>query len=437
MIKSDSINVIGAGLAGCEAALQIASHGIHVKLYDMKPNKKSPAHNSDMPAELVCSNSLKAISVDNASGILKKEMETLGSVVIESAYENQVPAGGALAVDRKHFSEYINKKIISNNLIEYIHSEITEIPNDNITVIATGPLTSENLGEDIKKISGSNGLYFFDAAAPVISAETINFDKVFIASRYGKGSADYINCPMDREQYAIFYNFLISAETALLKDFEKSSVFEGCMPVEVMAKRGFDTLRFGPMKPVGLPDPITGKEYYAIVQLRSENAANSQYNLVGFQTNLKFNEQKKLLKLIPGLENANIERYGVMHRNTYLRSPGFINKFMQVISNSNIFFAGQITGVEGYLESASSGIMAGINAAKMFKDEELVKFPDETIMGSLANYVSGFKGKNFQPMNANFGILPPLENIIKNKKERKAAMAERSINSIKIFENEL
>ncbi len=437
MIKSGRINVIGAGLAGCEAAFQIASRGIPVNLFDMKPNKKSPAHKSNLPAELVCSNSLKAISIDNASGILKKEMETLGSVVIESAYENQVPAGGALAVDRERFSKFINKKIISNKLIEYIHSEITEIPNDNITVIATGPLTSENLGEDIKKLSGSNGLYFFDAAAPVISAETINFDKVFIASRYGKGSADYINCPLDREQYAIFYNFLISAETTPLKDFEKSSVFEGCMPVEVMAKRGFDTLRFGPMKPVGLPDPVTGKEYYAIVQLRSENTVNSQYNLVGFQTNLKFGEQNKLLKSIPGLENANIERYGVMHRNTYLRSPGFINKFMQVISNSNIFFAGQITGVEGYLESASSGIMAGINAAKMLKNEELVKFPDETIMGSLVNYITGFKGKNFQPMNANFGILPPLENIIKNKKERKAAMAKRSINSMKIFKNKL
>lgn len=431
------VNVIGAGLAGCEAALQIASHGIHVKLYDMKPNKKSPAHNSDMPAELVCSNSLKAISVDNASGILKKEMETLGSVVIESAYKNQVPAGGALAVDRDKFSQFINKKIKSNKLIEYINHEINEIPKDNITIIATGPLTSDSLGKDIKILSGDNGLYFFDAAAPVVSADTIDNNKVFVASRYDKGTADYINCPMDRTQYAEFYNFLISAETTPLKEFEKKNVFEGCMPVEVMGKRGFDTLRYGPMKPVGLPDPITGKDYYAVVQLRSENTANSQYNLVGFQTNLKFGEQKKLMKLIPGLENAEIERFGVMHRNTYLRSPGFLNKYMQVISNNNIFFAGQITGVEGYLESASSGIMAGINAVRRFNNKELMDFPDETIMGSLSNYISGFAGKNFQPMNANFGILPPLKNMIRNKKERKAAMAERSINSIIEFKKVL
>ena len=433
MIKRDYINVIGAGLAGTEAALQIASQGIQVKLYDMKPGKKSAAHISNLPAELVCSNSLKAISVNNASGILKKEMEALGSVVIESAYENKVPAGGALAVDRERFSEYINNKIISNKLIEYIHIEINEIPKDYITIIATGPLTSDELALKIKTLSGSDGLYFFDAAAPVISSESINYNKVFIASRYGKGSADYINCPMDREQYATFYNFLVSAETTLLKDFEKSSVFEGCMPVEVMAKRGFDTLRFGPMKPVGLPDPITGKDYYAIVQLRSENNENTQYNLVGFQTNLKFGEQKKLLELIPGLENADIERYGVMHRNTYLKSPGFINKSLQVKDIKNLFFAGQITGVEGYLESASSGILAGINAAKMFNNEKLIEFPDETIMGSLANYVSEFTGKDFQPMNANFGILPPMENIIRNKKERKVAMAERSINSMEKF----
>ena len=437
MIKRDYINVIGAGLAGTEAALQIASRGIPVKLYDMKPGKKSAAHSSNLPAELVCSNSLKAISMNNASGILKKEMEILGSVVIESAYENKVPAGGALAVDRELFSEYIKNKIISNNLIEYINIEINEIPKDNITIIATGPLTSDELALKIKTLSGSDGLYFFDAAAPVISAESINYNKVFIASRYGKGSADYINCPMNRGQYAAFYNFLVSAETTLLKDFEKSSVFEGCMPVEVMAKRGFDTLRFGPMKPVGLPDPITGKDYYAIVQLRSENNENTQYNLVGFQTNLKFGEQKKLLGLIPGLENADIERYGVMHRNTYLKSPGFINKSLQVKDIKNLLFAGQITGVEGYLESASSGILAGINAAKMFNNENLIEFPDETIMGSLANYVSGFTGKDFQPMNANFGILPPMENIIRNKKERKAAMAERSINSMEKFKLQL
>ncbi len=436
MNQEGCIKVIGAGLAGCEAALQIAASGIQVKLHDMKPVKKSPAHISNLPAELVCSNSFKAISTDNASGILKKEMELLGSVVIESAYKNRVPAGGALAVDREGFSKYINQKIIANSLIEYIPGEITEINEEEITVIATGPLTSDKLASEIIKLAGG-GMYFFDAAAPIVSSDSIDNSKTFIASRYGKGTADYINCPMNRDQYSNFYKFLVRAETVELKDFENSAIFEGCMPVEVMAKRGFDTLRFGPMKPVGLPDPITGDEYYAVVQLRAENIDKSSYNLVGFQTNLKFSEQKKLLQLIPGLKNAEIERYGIMHRNTYLKSPGFLNRFLQVEKCRNLFFAGQITGVEGYLESAATGILAGLNASRMLIGKRIFSLPKETMTGALACYVSGYSGKDFQPMNANFGILPPLEKNIKNKRERKKVLADRALESLKLFINEL
>lgn len=427
MIQNSFIKVIGAGLAGCEAAMQIASRGIHVKLYDMKPVKKSPAHHSDLPAELVCSNSLKSVSMENASGILKKEMEMLDSIVLESAHQNQVPAGGALAVDRDKFSIYINDKITSHPLIEYSCEEISDIPQEGITIIATGPLTADSLTEKIIELTGEENLYFFDAAAPVVNAGTIDYDKVFAASRYGRGTADYLNCPMDRDQYSAFYNFLVSAQTVHLKGFEKNSVFEGCMPVEVMAARGYDTLRFGPMKPVGLPDPKTGKEAFAIVQLRSENENNTLYNLVGFQTNLKFGEQNKLMEYIPGLENAEIERYGVMHRNTYINSPGFINRYMQMINNENTFFAGQITGVEGYMESAVSGIIAGINAAKKYNGNDLVEFPATTVTGALASYVSGYSGSDFQPMNANFGILPPLKKMIKNKKERKTALGARAV----------
>lgn len=430
------IKVIGAGLAGCEAAFSIASSGIPVKLYDMKPDKKSPAHNSMLPAELVCSNSLKAISTDNASGILKREMELLGSIVIESAYANRVPAGGALAVDRDNFSDYIYKKINENDLIEYISGEVSEIEEDFITVYATGPLTSKKLSFELTRIAGG-GLYFFDAASPIISAESIDYDKAFIASRYGKGTSDYINCPMDRSQYTVFHEFIVNAETVELRDFENKSIFEGCMPVEVMAKRGFETLRFGPMKPVGLPDPKTGKEAYAVVQLRSENIDNTSYNLVGFQTNLKFQEQNKLMKLIPGLENAEIERFGVMHRNTYLKSPGFLNKFLQANEYENLFFAGQLTGVEGYLESAATGILAGLNAARSYLGKPMSSPSAKTVTGALADYVSGYQGKDFQPMNANFGILSPMEVIIKNKKERKKAMAERAVNSILCFVNDL
>lgn len=433
MIKNNYINVIGAGLAGCEAALQISSHGINVRLFDMKPTKKSAAHKSNLPAELVCSNSLKAISSDNASGLLKKEMRMLNSIVIESAFANSVPAGGALAVDRERFSRYINDRIDSDNLIEFIHEEVTEIPKDGITIIATGPLTSDILSEKITVLTGKDGLYFFDAAAPIINADSIDMNQVFLGSRYGKGSADYINCPMDRMQYAAFYEFLINAETTLLKDFEKHHIYEGCMPVEVMAKRGYDTLRFGPMKPVGLTNPGTGKEAYAVVQLRSESIMKTSYNIVGFQTNLKLNEQKKLMKFIPGLENAVIERYGVMHRNTYIKAPGFLNEFLQVIDNENLFFAGQITGVEGYLESSATGLSAGIHAVSQFKGISKTPFPETTLIGALARYISGYVGKDYQPMNANFGILPPLEKAIRGKKERAAAMAKRSILEMEIL----
>jgi len=432
MKNRNCIKVIGAGLAGCEAALQIAASGIPVKLHEMKPGMKSPAHNSNLPAELVCSNSLKAISTDNASGVLKKEMELLGSAVIESAYYNRVPAGGALAVDRDGFSQFINQKIMNNALIEYIPGEVTEIKDDEITIVATGPLTSEKLAFKIFDMAGG-GMYFFDAAAPIVSAGSIDFDKAFIASRYGKGTSDYINCPMNRKEYADFYNFLINADTVMLKDFEKTKVFEGCMPVEVMGKRGYDTLRFGPMKPVGLPDPRSGQEHFAIVQLRAENIEKTSYNLVGFQTNLKFSEQKKLLRLIPGLVNAEIERYGVMHRNTYLKSPGFLNVYFQVEKTKKLFFAGQLTGVEGYLESAATGIIAGFNAARLYNGKDLVSPPPETLTGALASYISCYAGKNFQPMNANFGILPPLDEMIKNKKERKSALAARAIESMKSF----
>ena len=430
------INVIGAGLAGCEAAWQAAQRGVKVRLYEMKPQKYTPAHHSENFAELVCSNSLRSNVVSNAVGLLKEEMKALGSLIIEAAYATEVPAGSALAVDRTRFSSYITEKIKNHPNIEVIEGEVVEIPKDGITIVASGPLTSDALSEDIAKRIGCSKLHFFDAAAPIVDFSSINMDVAFFASRYGKGEASYINCPMTKEQYDVFYNELISAKEAELKDFDKESqqdltVFEGCMPVEVMAKRGYETLLFGPLKPVGLPVPSTGKDAYAVVQLRQDNAEATMFNIVGFQTHLTFGEQKRVFSLIPGLENAEFVRYGVMHRNTYLNSPGLLSADYSTKNEPELFFAGQMTGVEGYVESAASGLLAGINAAMAASDKERVIFPRETVIGAMANYVANGGTGSFQPMNANFGIVAPLEHRVKGgKKAKNEALAERSLNII-------
>lgn len=431
-MKQQHINVVGAGLAGTEAAWQIAESGIQVKLYEMKPTKSSPAHHTEDFAELVCSNSLRSNSLTNAVGLLKEEMRKFDSIILESADKHAVPAGGALAVDRSLFSQYITQSIKNHPLIEVIHEEITEIP-DGITIIATGPLTSEALAEKISKVLGEEYLYFFDAAAPIIEKETIDFNKVFIASRYDKGDAAYINCPMTEEEFNTFYNELVKAETAQIKGFEKEVYFEGCMPVEVIGKRGRQTLLFGPMKPVGLVDPNTGEQPFAVVQLRQDNAEGTLYNIVGFQTHLKWGEQKRIIQLIPGLENAEIVRYGVMHRNTFINSPKLLKPTYQLISREDLFFAGQMTGVEGYVESAASGMIAGINASLLFQGKELVEFPKESALGSMAHYITTANPKSFQPMNANFGLLPPLEKKIKNKRDRNLELSRRAIETIQNF----
>ena len=429
----NKITVIGAGLAGCEAAMQIANAGIKVDLIEMKPIKKSPAHKSDDFAELVCSNSLKAARTDSAAGLLKAEMRKFSSVCLDSADKCSVAAGGALAVDREKFSGYITEKIKSHPNINVIEEVQKEIPKDNITVIATGPLTDGALAENIIKLTGSENLSFYDAAAPIVTKESIDFSVAFFASRYGKGTDDYINCPMNKEEYTTFYNELINAESAILSEFDKPvTVYEGCMPVEILARRGEDSIRFGPLKPVGLRDPRTGNRPWAVVQLRSENADGSLYNLVGLQTNLKFPEQKRVFSLIPGLQNAEFMRYGVMHRNSFLNSPKLLNSDLSLKSNSNIFFAGQITGVEGYMESAASGIIAGINAVRRFNNQKPLVLPQYTMIGALLGYISDQTVVNFQPMGANFGIIPPLEQHIRDKRERYAALAERSL---EYFEN--
>ncbi len=424
--------VIGAGLAGCEAAWQLANAGIEVTLYEMKPKKFTPAHHYNGFAELVCSNSLKASRLESAAGLLKAEMEILGSVTVSSAKENAVEAGGALAVDREKFSDSVTEKIKSHPFIKIVEDEVTDIPDGNI-IIATGPLTSDAFAENIAKICG-NGLSFFDAAAPIVTYESLDKELVFFASRYGRGDADYINCPMNKEEYSDFYNALITAESAELKEFDKENfrVYEGCMPIEVLAKRGEDTMRFGPLKPVGLTDPRTGKRPYAVVQLRKENKEGTLYNLVGFQTNLKFAEQKRVFSKITGLQNAEFMRYGVMHRNTFINSPGLLNAHFQMIENANIYFAGQITGVEGYMESAASGIIAGLNMARKLNGLEQIKLPIDTMTGALSSYISDiYNENNFQPMGANMGILPELDVRIKDKKEKYAAYAQRAINSLK------
>ena len=421
------VNVVGAGLAGSEAAWQIAQAGVPVRLYEMRPVKSTEAHHTSNFAELVCSNSLRGNSLANAVGLLKEEMRRLNSVVITSADETAVPAGGALAVDRDSFSETITRKVKEHPLVTVINEEITEIP-EGITVVATGPLTSHPLAESIKAFNGSDGFYFYDAAAPIVDKATIDMDKVYLKSRYDKGEAAYLNCPMTEEEFRAFHEALINAEVAELKSFEKEKYFEGCMPFEVMAERGRKTLLFGPMKPVGLEDPKTGKRPYAVVQLRQDDAAGTLYNIVGFQTHLKWGAQKEVIRLIPGLENVDIVRYGVMHRNTFINSPDVLNEKYELKGHDNLYFAGQMTGVEGYVESAASGLVAGINLAHKILGKGEVIFPRETMIGSMAYYISHAKNeKNFQPMNANFGLLPSLEKRIKDKKERYETQAKRSL----------
>ena len=433
------IRIIGAGLAGCEAAWQAANRGVNVTLCEMKPKKFTPAHHSENFAELVCSNSLRSNELSNAVGLLKEEMRRLGSLMIEAADATAVPAGSALAVDRTGFSAYITDKIRNHPHITVIETEICALPEDGVTVVASGPLTSDALSEAIDRRIGGKKLHFFDAAAPIVDFSSINMDIAFFASRYGKGEASYINCPMTKEQYDVFYDALIHAKEAELKEFDKESqrdlkVFEGCMPVEVMARRGYETLLFGPLKPVGLPLPATGKDAYAVVQLRQDNAAGTMYNIVGFQTHLTFPEQKRVFSLIPGLENAEFMRYGVMHRNTYLQSPGLLNPDYSMIDAPNLFFAGQMTGVEGYVESAASGLVAGINAACATQDKPRVLFPRECVIGAMASYVSTGGTGAFVPMNANFGIVPPLDTRVKGgKKVRNEALAARSLAAIDAF----
>ena len=440
-----TIKIIGAGLAGCEAAWQAANMGVQVELYEMKPHKFSPAHHKDGFAELVCSNSLRSNQLNNAVGLLKEELSRMGSLILEAAHATEVPAGSALAVNRDLFSDYITEKIKNHPNITVHECEVAGLDTEIVTVVASGPLTSDALAEEISKLTGGSELHFYDAAAPIVDFATVNTDVAFFASRYGKGDpTDYLNCPMTKEQYDVFYNALISAEVAELKSFDAESqkdltVFEGCMPVEVMASRGYDTLRFGPMKPVGLPLPTTGEDAFATVQLRRENVEGTMYNIVGFQTHLTFGEQKRVFGLIPGLENAEFFRYGVMHRNTYMNSPGLLNEVYSMKKVPNLYFAGQMTGVEGYVESASSGFVAGVNAARQVLGMSPIIFPRETVIGALAAYVAeGGLSSKFQPMNANFGIIAPLENKVKGgKRFRNEAYAQRSLEIVDEFVGKL
>ncbi|MCM3782970.1 FADH(2)-oxidizing methylenetetrahydrofolate--tRNA-(uracil(54)-C(5))-methyltransferase TrmFO [Neobacillus mesonae] len=436
MNENQQVTVIGAGLAGSEAAWQIASRGVPVKLYEMRPVVKTPAHHTNKFAELVCSNSLRANGLTNAVGVLKEEMRMLDSLVIGAADRNAVPAGGALAVDRDGFSGEITNTLHEHPLIEVVNEEIQEIPSDGIVVIATGPLTSPALSAQIKALMGEEYFYFYDAAAPIVEKDSIDMNKVYLASRYDKGEAAYLNCPMTEEEFNRFYDALITAEVAELKEFEKEIYFEGCMPIEVMMKRGKQTALFGPMKPVGLINPHTGELPYAVVQLRQDNAAGTLYNLVGFQTHLKWGEQKRVFGLIPGLENAEFVRYGVMHRNTFINSPKLLEPTYQFKNRKNLFFAGQMTGVEGYVESAASGLIAGMNAAALALGKDLSILPVESTLGSMANYITTADFKHFQPMNANFGLLPKLEQKIRNKKEKNEALANRALDSITRFQQE-
>lgn len=424
------ITVIGAGLAGSEAAWQLAERGIKVTLYEMRPHVTSPAHHTDGFAELVCSNSLRAGNIENAVGLLKEEMRRLGSLIMTCADATAVPAGGALAVDRHCFSQMVTEKVSNHPNITVKREELKEIPKEGAVIVATGPLTSPALSEAIKELTGTGDFYFYDAAAPIVTAESLNYDKVFAASRYDKGDADYLNCPMTKEEYESFWNALTTAEAVQPKEFEKEIYFEGCMPVEIMASRGIDTLRFGPLKPVGLVDKRTGVESYAVVQLRKENKEATMFNLVGFQTHLKWGEQKRVFGMIPGLEKAEFVRYGVMHRNTYLNSPSLLAPTFALKADSRLYFAGQMTGVEGYLESAASGFMAGVQAARALAGEAPIDFPRTTALGGLAHYVSEYEGSDFQPMNINFGIMEPWPGKIRKKKEKNALIANRALEEV-------
>lgn len=431
----NKITVIGAGLAGCEAAYTAARLGCKVDLIEMKPIKKSPAHKTDNFAELVCSNSLKASRIDSAAGLLKQEMRILGSICLEAADVSSVPAGGALAVERNLFAEYITKKIRECENVNIITDVVDKLPTEGICIVATGPLTDGALAREIEKITGEGNLSFYDAAAPIVSADSIDFSSAFVASRYDRddtGEGDYINCPMNKEEYEAFYNELINAECAPLHEFDKQlKVYEGCMPIEVLARRGADSIRFGPLKPVGLRDPRTGHRPWAVVQLRKENRDGTLYNLVGFQTNLKFPEQKRVFSMIPALKNAEFMRFGVMHRNSFINSPKVLNPDLSLKKSNNIFFAGQLSGVEGYMESAASGIVAAINAVNKLNDKPPLILPKFSMIGALLNYITDESVENFQPMGANFGVLPPLDVHIKDKKERYMALSQRSLDYFK------
>lgn len=431
------VTVIGAGLAGAEAAWQVARQGVEVDLYEMRPTRQTPAHHTTQFAELVCTNSLRANAVTNAVGLLKEEMRRMDSLILRSADLHAVPAGGALAVDRERFSQAVTEELTNHPNIRVIRDEVSEIPGEGLTIVATGPLTSPDLSQSIRRFIGQEHLYFFDAAAPIVTKESVDMDKVYFASRYDKGEAAYLNCPMTEDEFNAFYDALVSAETAPLHEFEEEKYFEGCMPVEVMAKRGRKTLLFGPLKPVGLTDPRTGQRPYAVIQLRQDNAAATLFNIVGFQTHLKWGEQKRVFQMIPGLEQAEFVRYGVMHRNTYLNSPTSLESTYQAKRRPDLFFAGQITGVEGYVESAAAGLIAGINAGRMARGLEPVEAPVTTAIGSLAHYITHAAPDNFQPMNATFGLLPPLEVRVRDKRERAQAMADRALTHLAGFIQDL
>lgn len=429
---TDKVIVVGAGLAGSEAAWQIAQAGVNVELYEMRPNVMPPAHHTANFAELVCSNSLRGAAIENAVGLLKEEMRQLGSLIMRAADANRVPAGGALAVDRDGFSGSITETLSNHPKVTIINSEVAVVP-EGLAIIASGPLTSQRLSEAISQLTGQDYLYFYDAAAPILTGESLNYEKVFRASRYGKGDDDYLNCPMTKDEYERFWQELTTAQTAPIKEFEKAIFFEGCMPVEEMARRGIDTLRFGPLKPVGLHHPDSEEIPYAVVQLRQDNFAATLYNIVGFQTHLKWPEQERVFRLIPGLENAEFVRFGVMHRNTFINSPKLLKSTMQMADRPSLLFAGQMTGVEGYVESAASGLVAGINAARIAKGDEPLVFPDDTAHGALCQYITHADPKRFQPMNINFGLMPPLGQKIRDKKVKNKMIAERSLSSLQKF----